>query len=84
METKRGVFISHISEEKAVALELQRYLKLAFGEDFPIFVASDQRSIGGGREWWNYIRRNCKEAGVRTIGRSHSAARPSPLCYTSP
>lgn len=44
-----GVFISHITEEKAIAHVLQKHLKLAFGDDFRIFVSSDARSIAGAR-----------------------------------
>ena len=53
--TGNGVFISHISQEKPVALVLQKYLKLAFGEDFMVFVSSDAKSIGGGRKWFTHI-----------------------------
>jgi hypothetical protein len=63
-QPKRGVFISHITEEKAVALELQRYLKQTFGDIFPVFVSSDPQSIGGGRVWWNHIREGLKTAQV--------------------
>src|SRR6266581_1683778 len=52
---RQGVFVSHIAEEKPVALVLQKYLKLAFGSDFPVFVSSDSKSIGGGKQWFDYI-----------------------------
>ncbi len=51
----RGVFISHISEEKPVAFVLQRHLKAAFGERLPVFVSTDKKSIGGGKKWFEEI-----------------------------
>jgi hypothetical protein len=68
-----GVFISHITEEKAVALELQRYLRKAFGADFPVFVSSDPQSIGGGRAWWNHIRERLKTARVALVSLSNES-----------
>jgi hypothetical protein len=49
------VFISHIAEEKPIALVLQKHLKRAFGDGMEVFVSSDARSIGGGQKWYNYI-----------------------------
>jgi hypothetical protein len=55
-----SVFISHITEEKPVAEVLQKYLKLAFGSDFRVFVSSDAKSIGGGKKWYTHIIENLK------------------------
>jgi hypothetical protein len=49
------VFISHITEEKSVALALQKHLKVAFGESLSIFVSTDKTSIGGGKKWFEQI-----------------------------
>jgi hypothetical protein len=54
-ETKATVFISHIGEEKAVALRLQTLIQTAFSNDFPVFVSSDPASLGGGEEWYHHI-----------------------------
>jgi hypothetical protein len=35
---------------------LQKYIRQAFGEDFPVFVSFDNRSIPGGEGWWEFIR----------------------------
>src|SRR4051794_23563173 len=35
----RQIFISHIVQEKPVALKLQEYLRKALGDDVPIFVS---------------------------------------------
>src|SRR4051812_26464183 len=55
---RQGVFISHIVPEKAIALVLQQYIRAAFKNEFIVFVASDQTSIGGGPEWFNHILTN--------------------------
>ena len=61
---RNGVFISHITQEKPVALVLQKYLKLAFGDDFRVFVSSDAKSIGGGRKWYTHIIENLRMSEV--------------------
>src|SRR5437867_3123568 len=61
---KQGVFISHIDLERPIALHLQKLLRRAFGEDFPVFVSSDKRSIGGGRQWFEEILRGLRNSTV--------------------
>jgi len=69
-ETKRSllqkcdVFISHSTDEKALAVEMQAFLKRAFGEDFRVFVSSDYRSIGGGSLWFIELLEAIKTAPV--------------------
>jgi hypothetical protein len=43
---------------------LQRYLKLAFGDGFRVFVSSDAKSIGGGRKWYTHIIDNLRMSEV--------------------
>ncbi len=59
-DAKSGVFISHIGEEKPVALALREHLQLVFGTAFPVFVSSHPRAIGGGRPWFDYIIENLR------------------------
>jgi hypothetical protein len=59
-----GVFISHISEEKPVALALQKHLRFAFGESLPVFVSTDKTSIGGGQKWFEQIITKLRSAKV--------------------
>jgi len=66
-DEKQGVFISHIVQEKPVALILQKYIRDAFGSHYPVFVASDQTSIGGGRKWLEHIISNLRKAQVVLI-----------------
>lgn len=53
--TRDQLFISHITEEKPIALVLKKYIQLAFGDAVPVFVSSDGKSIGGGMKWYNHI-----------------------------
>lgn len=55
METKEGVFISHITEEKTAANLLKELLRAKFGPRLKIFVSSDYESIGSGEDWFNAI-----------------------------
>ena len=55
METKEGVFISHITEEKTAANLLKELLRATFGPTLKIFVSSDYESIGSGEDWFNTI-----------------------------
>lgn len=52
---KRGIFISHITEERTTALVLKELLQQTFSRDLPIFVSSDYESIGGGDVWFTTI-----------------------------
>ena len=54
-EIKKGLFISHISEETEVAGRLKGFLKKTFGEDCEVFVSSDYTSIPGGDIWFKKI-----------------------------
>lgn len=61
---KCGVFISHITEERATALLLKDLLQRTFSEDLPIFVSSDYESIGGGDVWFTKIVEGIKNSAV--------------------
>lgn len=52
---KRGVFISHITEERETALLLKDFLHRVFSRELPIFVSSDYESIGGGDVWFTKV-----------------------------
>ena len=64
MPEPRQVFLSHISEERHIAHVLQKYLRQAFGDAFPIFSAFDGESIGGGKKWFDHIVRKLKESAI--------------------
>ena len=61
---RNGAFISHITEERPIAQVLQRYIKLAFSESFPVFVSSDGKSIEGGEKWYNHIIHSLRKSEV--------------------
>src|SRR5262245_25362655 len=76
-DPKTTVFISHIGEEKAVALRLQKLITAAFSDAFPVFVSSDPGSLGGGEEWYHHILDNLAKAKVVLVLLSpESADRP--------
>jgi len=56
--TGRGavqVFVSHISEEREVALALQRMVQEMFGGHVEVFTSSDSKSILPGSDWLQCI-----------------------------
>ncbi len=59
-QARPHVFISHIHEEKPVATVLKDFLQESFGQALSVFVSSDPVSIGGGRQWFDYIIQNLK------------------------
>ena len=48
---KRGIFVSHVSEEAALAEALKDLLNGEFPDKLDIFVSSDRKSIRAGTEW---------------------------------
>jgi hypothetical protein len=52
---RSGIFLSHISEESAMAIRLRRLFKEVLSADMPIFVSSDYESIPSGEPWYQKI-----------------------------
>lgn len=52
---KRSIFISHIAQEKDIALALQKFLKRLYLGSFNVFVSSDSNSIELGDSWQNVV-----------------------------
>jgi hypothetical protein len=71
----QGVFISHIAEDSPVALVVQKYLQAALGDEFPIFVSSDKRSIPSGTQWYNTVVERLKQSRVVIVLLSAESAR---------
>jgi hypothetical protein len=61
---RNGIFISHIAEEKPIALRLQRLLHDALSPTVPIFVSSDYKSIESGEKWYEAILGGLKRSQV--------------------
>jgi hypothetical protein len=64
MEEKNGIFISHITEERATALLLKDVLQQTFSRDLRIFVSSDYESISGGDVWFKTVVDGLKRSSV--------------------
>lgn len=52
---KRSIFISHIAQEKDIALALQKFFKRLYLGSFNVFVSSDSNSIELGDSWQNIV-----------------------------
>ena len=63
-QNNAAVFISHISDEKAVAAKLKSLVRQVFGKDFSVFVSSDYVSIPGGEPWFAKIVQSLKSVEV--------------------
>ncbi|HBF7547489.1 TPA: toll/interleukin-1 receptor domain-containing protein [Clostridioides difficile] len=61
------VFISHITEESELAIEIKEIIKTAFLGMIDVFVSSDGESIGLGQLWLSEIRDNLKKCSVEII-----------------
>jgi hypothetical protein len=58
------IFVSHISEEREVALALQRMLQEMFSGDVEVFTSSDSKSILPGSDWLQCIEGALAQADV--------------------
>ena len=67
MENVASIFISHISEEQALAAILKKHLKADFGESVTVFVSSDLESITAGDEWLKSIEKALATASFELI-----------------
>jgi hypothetical protein len=61
------VFISHITEEREVALALKKVVEAAFINMMDVFVSSDPRSIHLGQEWLQKIKFALSNCAVEII-----------------
>lgn len=60
-EEKPLVFISHIAEEKDVAIEFKKLIERTFPGKVDIFVSSDDESIPVGKKWLEHITKALKK-----------------------
>lgn len=74
---RKLIFISHINEDKNVALELKKLLQSLFSNNIDIFVSSDKESIPYGKEWFPPIKENLSRCDIALI-------LCSPLSITKP
>lgn len=64
---KKRLFISHISEESAVAELVKSVLGRDFLSLFEVFVSSDTESIAAGEEWLRSIERALRDCAIFVI-----------------
>jgi TIR domain len=67
MESNRLVFVSHISEDAAVADWLKDTLNRDFLRLLEVFVSSDTESIDVGTPWFDSVRQALLDAGVLIV-----------------
>lgn len=74
---KSKVFLSHIHEDKAIAITIAKYLEQAFSRAIEIFVSSDGTSILLGDKWLDRIEENLKSSSILIVLASpNSVPRP--------
>ena len=64
---KMLVFISHIKDEKVIALKLQEIIKTHFENIVDVFVSSDRKSIKAGKDWLPQIRNSLKGCSLEIV-----------------
>jgi hypothetical protein len=64
---KRIVFISHITEEKDLALFVKEFIENAFLGLIEVFISSDEHSISLGQRWLNNITDALKNCSIEII-----------------
>jgi TIR domain len=60
----KQVFISHITDERDAAALLKETIQKAFGIGVSVFVSSDGSSLGGGEEWFTFVRDKARSAQI--------------------
>ena len=66
-KNKPRIFISHITEEKDLAINFKNYLIQKFQSSIEVFVSSDMESIGLGNEWFSTIKSNLANCDLMII-----------------
>lgn len=61
------IFISHIAEEKEIAIELKRIITSRYVGAINVFVSSDPQSISGGERWLDKIEFALKKCNLELI-----------------
>lgn len=56
------IFVSHVHEDVELADAIKRWLTGKFSGSLDVFVASDPKSLPGGKDWWDRLRSHLKGA----------------------
>lgn len=73
--SKPLVFISHITEEKQIALAIKELLEEAYVDQIEVFVSSSKRSIRVGDEWFQKIRDSLERCELEIVLTSPNSIR---------
>jgi TIR domain len=65
--SKSIVFISHITEEKPIAIAFKDLIETSFLGMIDVFVSSDENSISTGQRWLDNITTALKECSIEII-----------------
>ncbi len=65
--SKPIVFISHITEEKELAISLKNYLEKKFLKSIEVFASSHEDSVGLGDEWINTVKTSLKKCNLEIV-----------------
>jgi len=71
------LFLSHISEERGVAIKLQAMLEQVFSGDVKVFTSSDVVSIRAGKNWLTSVQDALKQSSAVVVLCSHVAVQRS-------
>ncbi|WP_373001503.1 toll/interleukin-1 receptor domain-containing protein [Sulfurimonas sp.] len=67
MNDKKIIFISHITEEKEIAIAFKELIEESFLGMIEVFVSSDSQSIAMGQKWLDGITKSLKECSIEVI-----------------
>jgi hypothetical protein len=67
MSIKKIIFISHITEEKEIAIAFKELIEESFLGMIEVFVSSDSQSIAMGQKWLDGITKSLKECSIEII-----------------
>lgn len=65
--SKPIIFISHITEERELAISLKNYLDKKFLKSIAVFASSHEESIGLGDEWINTLKHSLKNCNLEIV-----------------
>ena len=64
---KPTIFISHITEEKEIAIALKEFIEKKFLKTVDVFVSSHEESIKLGDDWLNNIKKSMKDCKLTIV-----------------
>ena len=67
----KSLFISHIKEEKALALALEEWIESTFADQCTVFVSSNPEDLPPGQEWEDKVHEALREAQLLLVVCSH-------------